>query len=748
MTKRMLFVLLGIFMLLMVSSAMAQVTWTSGDVYVRSSEINGDEWLFLPSGAKTDALYEDGEAFLLENAKTDEAMPDVYTALTPSGRTLHVMAGEGLRSVHLFSDDPENEGRKWLEKCELHERETTGSVVVLSADGSVFLDQPLSSLRGRGNSSWQKAEYKKPYQFKLTYAADVLNTGIPSERSRTWALLAHDEQDRSFLRNQIALDLAREMGFASTPRCEQVDLFYDGDYRGTYLLTEKIDVGENGVEITDFDKLLKPVNQKYGAPDPDDLPHPTKLGNVPPEMDALNEYGYEIGWADGVYDNEMVDAGGYLLELTSFGTLSDHGWFKLPSGKYVSIKNPEYAGETMIRYVSRLFQDMYDAIVNEGFHPVTGASVETFLDVDSYVRSHLIYELMQCEDAYGWSSTFFVLPEGQTRFYAGPLWDFDRCYTNVPRLKDDNPFSSAFYRTTVFQNAARRICREELKPIVENILLGTEKGEHLQPFSVYRDQIDRSWRMNYYRFLAQTRGPLNVPDNFRTTLEKLETILDTQSAFLFEDVEKWGAAAEQAAEITFLLPYGNPKTKSMLEMHNELYGCVFLENVSFACVQPATEDEYGLWQAELTFRTKPDIELPDELRVTVNGEAFTAVKEDGKLRLVLEYEDPYYRPAVLDGVDYGHVFDYDYYMESYPELEEMFGDDREAVLCYFRDEGMDMGDVAIEHFDPMVICDSSPQAVELYGSDWRKYYEVFMENPGTWMKSLDYIYEPEITQVK
>ena len=55
MTKRMLFVLLGIFMLLMVSSAVAQVTWTSGDVYVRSSEINGDDWLFLPSGAKTDA---------------------------------------------------------------------------------------------------------------------------------------------------------------------------------------------------------------------------------------------------------------------------------------------------------------------------------------------------------------------------------------------------------------------------------------------------------------------------------------------------------------------------------------------------------------------------------------------------------------------------------------------------------------------------------------------------------------------
>jgi len=739
-----------LFVLMAASGALAQVTWTNGDVLVHSCEISGEDWLFLPSGANADTLYEDGRAFAFAfaDAHQDEAMPDVYTALTPCGKTLHVMKGDVLRSVHLYSDDPENEGRVWLETCDKHEKETTGSVVMLNADGSVFLDMDLTSLRGRGNSSWQKAEYKKPFQFKLEYAVDVLNTGIHSESSRTWALLAHDEQDRTFLRNQIALDVAKEIGLTSTPRCEQVDLYYDGDYRGTYLLTERIDVGENGVDITDFDALLKPVNRKYGAMDPDDLPHPSNLGTMRPEKDALNEYGMEIGWADGVYDNPMVDAGGYLLEMTSYGTLSDHGWFLLPNDRYVSVKNPEYAGETMVRYVSRLFQDMYDALMNYGVHPVTGAGAETFVDVDSYVRSHLVYELLQCEDAYRWSSTFFVLPEGQTRFYAGPVWDFDRCYDDLPRLKDDGPISQAFYRTTAFQQAAREICRNELAPMVHNILLGEKTGEFLKPFSTYRAQVDRSWRMNYYRFLAQTLGPLNVPSVFKSTMDALEDGLRTQSAFLFDEVEKWGMAEDQPVILSFQLPYCNAQTDSLIEIQDELYGVIYLENVSFACVQEATEEEYGVWQAAFTFRTKPERELPEELAIEINGETFIAVRKGDRLRLTLEYEDPTYRPAVLDGVDYGTVFDYDYYMEGYPELWDLCGDDREAALRYFRDEGMEMGDVAIEHFDPMFICDSDPTAVARYGSDWVKYYHAFMNSPGKWMEELDYVYEPEISQVE
>jgi len=747
--KKIHFILfIAVLLLITTSSAGAQVVWTNNAVFVRSCEINGEDWLFLPSGTQVDCLYEDGEAFVFRDAKTEQAMPDVYTTVAPSGKTLHVMTGECLRSVHLFSDDPEKEGRKWLEKCDLHEKETTGSIVILNADGSMFLDMELASLRGRGNSTWQKAENKKPYQFKLFYAVDVLDTGISSEKSRTWALLAHDDQDRSFLRNQIALDLALEMGLESTPRCEQVDLYYDGDYRGTYLLTEKIDVGDNGVDVIDFDKLLKPINQKYGAPDPDTLPHPTCLGNVPPKSDAMNEYGHEMGWADGVYDNEVVDAGGYLLEITSFGTLSDQGWFRIPDGLYVSVKNPEYAGETMLRYVSQLFTDMYDALMNYGFHPITGAGVETFVDVDSYVRSHLIYELMQCEDAYKWSSTFFVLPEGESRFYAGPVWDFDRCYENVPRLKDDNPFSRAFYRTTVFQQAAREICKNELAPMIENILLGRQKGRYLQPFSVYSSRLNRSWRMNYYRFFAQAQGTLNVPSAFKSALGELQNALYMQSAFLFDQVEKWGTEEREQVEINFLLPCGNPKTDSAIELKDELYGTVFLKDVEFVCVREATEEEYGVWRANFIFCTKPDAVLVDELSVTVNGETFTVVREGDRLCLVLEYEDPTYRPAVLDGVDYGYVFDYEYYIEENPDLLDICGDDRDAVLVYFRDKGMDMGDAAIEHFDPMLICDSDPHAVADYGSNWRKYYKAFMESPGKWMEQLDYVYEPVVVQVK
>lgn len=743
---------------LLIVPAHAQLLWQdeSGTVEVAACEILEEQWLFLPSGTNLEKLrlQVDGKDMLLNwlaFSTSSEEMPDVHTgALPQSGETLHVMISEQLRSLHLQSDDPENEGRKWLEKCQLHERETTGRIVVLGEDGSVQLNMRLDSLRGRGNSTWQKAEYKKPYQFKLEYSVDLLRTGLPGEASRTWALLSHDEEDRTFLRNQVALDVAKELGLESTPRCEQVDLYYDGDYRGTYLLTEKIGVGANGVDIVSFDKLLKPINKKYGAPDPDDLPSPTELGNVPPVPDGYTDRGLPYGYANGVYDNAMVDAGGYLLELTSFGTLSDQGWFKLPDGLYMSVKNPEYAGETMLRYVSELFMNAYDTLLHYGYHPVTGAPLERFVDIDSFTRSHLVYELFLCADAYSWSSTFFVIPQGETKLYAGPVWDFDRWKKNRwPGLKDDNELSRAFYRTTAFQQAAKEICRNELAPMLENILFGTREGRYLKPLAVYQQTISRTWRMNFYRFFAQTQSTRNVPERFEETQAEFTQVMKSQADFLLNEVECWSEdAISHEAQLTFALPCGNPQSDSLTGIENEPHGSLFLEEVSFENITPATEDAYGVWQTTFTIGTKPDCHIAEDTILYVNGEPYEGTLDGDTLILSFNYEDPTYRPAVLDGVDYGAVFDYEYYVDSYPELIDQYGEDREAILRHFRDVGMEEGESAIEHFDPIVIFDSISEAAELYETDWDDYYKAFMKSPGKWMKELGYVYEPELTQVK
>lgn len=85
------------------------------------------------------------------------------------------------------------------------------------ADGSVSASTGIDKLRGRGNSTWEKAVHKKPYQIKLSEKQNLLETGVEEEAKKKWVLLSNEailttDGDLSMLRNQIALDLSREFG--------------------------------------------------------------------------------------------------------------------------------------------------------------------------------------------------------------------------------------------------------------------------------------------------------------------------------------------------------------------------------------------------------------------------------------------------------------------------------------------------------------------------------------------------------
>ena len=85
-------------------------------------------------------------------------------------------------------------------------------------------------------------------------------------------------------------------------------------------------------------------------------------------------------------------------------------------------------------YISELFENAFQTLMNFGFHPETGEPLENFIDVDSFAKSLLMHEFLPSIDGYRWASTFFVLPEGETRFQAGPWWDFDRLYEKYATL--------------------------------------------------------------------------------------------------------------------------------------------------------------------------------------------------------------------------------------------------------------------------------------------------------------------------
>lgn len=748
--KRLLWMILVMAALFMPLCASAQVTWQDpgAAVEVHSVTLQGEEWLFLPSGSDLSALklIHNGEAGFvnwLEVSHENEVMPNVRTG-TWNGETLHVMVSEHLRSFHLQSSDPDAQGRLWLEDSLYHEHSTTARLVILDCHGVSSHSLNIAELRGRGNSSWRMASRRRPYQFKLEHRADLLQTGLREEYCSTWVLLTNDD-DYSLLRNQLGLDIAKELGLEDTSRCEQVDLYYDGDYRGNYLLAEKLEVAEHGVDVTDFDKLLKPVNDLLRVPDPDLLPNPLVTGW--PASTGSSEYGaYAI--APGVYDNQDVDAGGYLLELDSISTMSENAWFALPDGRYIAIKNPEYIGESMMRHVQEIFFKAYDAMLNHGYHPETGEALETLIDIDSFTRSHLVQELLRSSNGYYFSSTFFVLPQGETRLYAGPVWDFDHGVdTPSPGLRDNNALSRAFYRTTVFQRAAKALCEQEIRPMYQNILFGQEHGRYLESFSTYRDRLNLSWQMNYYRFYADVYGYSHADDRFESTMRSLADFLLEQSEFLFEEIAAWGEdEPTHEVEIFFELPYASASDPTVCEMFGEQYGSLLLDT-QFVNVQPATREERGVWQVIFTIRPKPHCTVPEDLVVLINGEKYSASIQDNTAVLVFEYEDWYYRPAVVDGVDYGTVFDYDIYTDIYPELLDE-GYSYEDVIRHFRDVGMVEGVAANDYFDPLMIFDALYEVCEMLGDDWPRYYQEYLDDYLPWTQEMYFVYEPEWVQIE
>jgi len=745
--------LLGLGLLLIVLCApvfaCAAVIWHSpeGNVQVHSVELQGEEWLFLPSGSNLKALQLEmaGETTTLDwssLSSENETRKNVYSGLW-NDTPLNVMVSQNLRSLHIQSSDPQNQGRLWLAESEYHERSTTAKLVILDKNGKSYYPMKIVELRGRGNSSWRGGyQYhdKVPYQIKLEDKTDLLHTGLRHEYSRTWVLLTNDD-DPTLMRNQLGLDIAKELGMETASRCEQVDLYYDGEYCGTYLLAEKVEVGEHSVDIANFDRLLKPINELLRAPDPKLLVHPNYTGGHIPVDE--NEYG-SYSYVEGVYDNRDVSAAGYLLELDGPSTMSEQTWFALPNERYISFKNPESAGPTMVQHVQQLFVKAYEAMLNYGYHPVTDEPLEELIDIESFTLSHLVPEIMHSSNAYFYSSTYFFIPQEETKIYAGPVWDFDHiAATPTPGLKDNNILSQRFYRTTVFQRAAKEIWANRAEPMFQTVLFGQTNGKYLKPFSEYQNELSMSWQMNYYRFY----GDSLADEQFEINMDSLLSFLKEQSAFLTGEINAWGEdEPTHYAEILFELPYADPQNPTVCMLVDEKYGNLLLET-EFTCIEPATEEEWGTWQVSFVLRPRPHGTIPEDIVVAINGTEYPVTVVDNTVTLAFEYVDWFYRPAIADGIDYGDVFDYDIYTDNHPELLEE-GLSREEIIRHFRDNGMSDCEMANDYFDPMQVFDVVYEACEILGDNWPLYYETYLTDHLAWSEEMGFVYEPDWTLVE
>ena len=112
-------------------------------------------------------------------------------------------------------------------------------------------------IKGRGNSSWSWP--KKPYRLK--FDEKVKPFGLT--KGKSWVLLAN-YQTNSMMSNAIGMKAARLVGTAGANHIIPVDLYLNGNYRGSYNFTEKVGISNNSIDIDEENGgVLLELDQYY-----------------------------------------------------------------------------------------------------------------------------------------------------------------------------------------------------------------------------------------------------------------------------------------------------------------------------------------------------------------------------------------------------------------------------------------------------------------------------------------------------
>lgn len=317
-----------------------------------------------------------------------------------------VLRSSSIPSMFITSDDP-SQGREYVDASKTNE--TTARMTLTGTDGAVLYSGALAQIKARGNSTFAHFE-KKSYQIKLSEKSDLIGQ---NETVKTWVLLAN-YGDATLMHDKFFKDLAAQMDMPYVAGCDWVNLWYDGEYRGVYLLGEKNSVGSTGVDITDMEEAYEALNAAYG----DSM----QIGQ------GVNQYGNEYAYTNGLTDPANI-TGGYLIEL-NHSTWDEVNGFKTSKGKGFNVKSPEWASDAAMKYISEYYQAFEDAVYATdangnytGYNSGTGKYFYEYVDMDSLVKVFLLQELGLNPD--GFVSSLYFYKDVDGLLYAGPIWDQD-----------------------------------------------------------------------------------------------------------------------------------------------------------------------------------------------------------------------------------------------------------------------------------------------------------------------------------
>jgi spore coat protein CotH len=214
-------------------------------------------------------------------------------------------------------------------------------------------------IRGRGNSTWSYP--KKPYRIKF----DKKQSLFGLEPAKSWVLLAN-YIDPTLIMNTVAFELGHRLGLPYTNHYIPVEVFLNGLYQGSYLLTEQMQVGKGRVDIDEDDGFFVELDSYYD----EDPKFRTDLYNLPVMIKS---------------PEDLTDPSGYDFVKTAINGL-----------------------ETAMQA---------EAFPESGYRDL--------INMDTFVDFLLINEIVGNGELEYPKSTYMYKDKGAAKISMGPLWDFD-----------------------------------------------------------------------------------------------------------------------------------------------------------------------------------------------------------------------------------------------------------------------------------------------------------------------------------
>ena len=459
--------------------------------------------------------------------------------------TLHVKAGSpGLPVLHITTESGD------LRKVEFNKaNKEPGRLVMKGPDGGIQYNGDLEHIKMRGNSS--RGFPKRSYQIKLKTGTSLMGMG----KAKKW-ILTSNYRDKTHIRNQMLFDLAEAIGLPYTPAHCAAEVYINYRYRGLYLLSEKIEIDDDRVDIADLEKATAEVNEEPLS----SYKISGKKGSARGEYKAAE-----------IPNNPEDISGGYLLEYETYTVRykSENCAYTTKRGIILVVKEPEYASREQMEYITGLAQAFENAInAEDGRDPVTGKHYTEIADEESMMLKYMIEELSENYDGNS-SSLYLFKPADRVseKIFFGPVWDYDSTFGTHAAKKNAkyvlNPASlwiaetdrktgwfPALWKQQDFRAKVASLWKGRVKQYAE-VLLGTRKkekvpgAENLRSIDEYAAAIEASVEMDRIRWPRINTRSTSVEAwtgvTFEDNIRFLKNYLQKRIEFLDK---AWGAKAK------------------------------------------------------------------------------------------------------------------------------------------------------------------------------------------------------------